>query len=64
MKFLKLAVALLCAQTAFAQFDGYALYNAQNQSTAYLIDEEGDIAYTWSCPTSANYAMALAQSGT
>ena len=63
MKFLKLAVALLCAQTAFAQFDGYALYNAQNQSTAYLIDEEGDIAYTWSCPTSANYAMALAQSG-
>lgn len=44
-------------------FDGYALYNAAGQSTAYLIDSEGDIAYSWSCPTSANYAMALAPSG-
>ncbi len=43
--------------------DGYALYNGQNSSTAYLIDAEGDIAHSWSCPTNANYAMALKPNG-
>lgn len=45
------------------QMDGYALYNANNSSTAYLIDAEGDIAHSWSCPTQANYALALGENG-
>ncbi len=45
------------------QIDGYALYNANNSSTAYLIDASGDIAHSWSCPTQANYAMALRDNG-
>ena len=45
------------------QIDGFALYNSNNSSTAYLIDAEGDIAHTWSCPTQANYALALRDNG-
>ena len=45
------------------QIDGYALYNANNSSTAYLIDADGDIAHSWSCPTQANYALALRDNG-
>ncbi|MFT5246823.1 MAG: hypothetical protein ACI9RU_001625 [Litorivivens sp.] len=55
--------SMLSIQGFSQAFDGYALYNAAGQSTAYLIDSEGDIAHSWSCPTSANYAMALAPSG-
>jgi hypothetical protein len=44
-------------------FDGYAIYNSANSSTTYLIDSEGDIAHSWSCPTVANYALALKSDG-
>jgi hypothetical protein len=44
-------------------FDGYALYNAQNSNTAYLIDKDANIAYSWSCPAPANYAIALKDNG-
>lgn len=58
------AVALLTGTGMQAQdFNGYALYNASGSNTAYLIDAEGDIAHTWSCPTSANYACALHTDG-
>ncbi|MBP6311934.1 MAG: aryl-sulfate sulfotransferase [Flavobacteriales bacterium] len=46
-----------------AQFDGYALYNNQNSSTAYLIDASGAIAHSWSLPSNANYAMAIKPNG-
>ncbi|HQX29993.1 MAG: aryl-sulfate sulfotransferase [Flavobacteriales bacterium] len=46
-----------------AQFDGYALYNNQNASTAYLIDASGAIAHSWSLPSNANYAMAIKPNG-
>lgn len=46
-----------------AQFDGYAVYNNQNQSTTYLIDAFGSIAHSWSLPTNANYALALKPNG-
>ena len=46
-----------------AQFDGYTLYNNQNQSTTYLIDASGSIAHSWSLTSNANYAMALKPSG-
>ncbi|MBK7385121.1 MAG: aryl-sulfate sulfotransferase [Flavobacteriales bacterium] len=51
------------AYTGTAQFDGFALYNNQNQSTAYLINAAGQIAHSWSLPTNANYAMALKPNG-
>ena len=57
---LLVGVAML---TASAQFDGFALYNNQNQSTAYLINASGQIEHTWSLPSNANYAMALKPNG-
>jgi hypothetical protein len=57
------AVALLVVSVGHAQFDGYALYNNLNQTTARLINSNQQIAYTWSCPSTANYAMALRSNG-
>ena len=56
--------ALLCGQLTLAQsFDGYALYNLQNQNTTYLIDKNGDIAHSWSCSVSCNYSVKLHTNG-
>lgn len=50
--------------TIYAQsFDGYALYNLQNQNTAYLIDKDGNIAHSWSCDLSCNYSVLLKDNG-
>ncbi|MFT5184683.1 MAG: hypothetical protein ACI84C_001816, partial [Flavobacteriales bacterium] len=38
--------SMLSIQGFSQAFDGYALYNAAGQSTAYLIDSEGDIAHS------------------
>ncbi len=54
--------ALACSVTS-GQFDGYVLYNNQNQTTAYLLNAAQQIERTWSLPTSANYAMALKPNG-
>jgi hypothetical protein len=55
---------LLLGVFANAQdFNGYALYANQNQNSAFLIDDEGDIAKTWTLPSSANYACALDVNG-
>lgn len=54
----------LSAQTSFSQsFDGYALYNLQNQNTTYLIDKDGSIAHSWSCANSCNYTVLLKSNG-
>lgn len=45
------------------EFDGFALYNAQNNTTAYLIDKDGDIAHTWSCDLPCNYTVLLKNNG-
>jgi len=58
-----LILSVLSSAASAQQIDGYALYNSNNSSTAYLIDAEGDIAHVWSCPTQANYAMALRDNG-
>jgi len=58
-----LALASLLAQPGPAQFDGFALYNSANSTTSYLIDKDGAIAHRWTCPTQANYAMALRDNG-
>lgn len=56
-------LSLVAGHHAGAQFDGYALYNNQNQTTSYLVDGDGQIAHTWSCPSTANYSMALRSNG-
>lgn len=57
--------ALAIGGTAMAQgpFNGYVLYNQQNNQNAYLIDKDGNIAHTWNCDLNANYAMALKDNG-
>ncbi len=56
--------ALLLSSNANAQtFNGYALYNLQNQNTTYLIDKDGSIAHSWSLPTSCNYTVKLKPNG-
>ena len=44
-------------------FNGYALYNKQNNNTAYLIDKDGNIAKTWNCNVPCNYAVLLKDNG-
>jgi hypothetical protein len=44
-------------------FNGYALYNKQNNNTAYLIDKDGNIAKTWNCNVPCNYAVLLKENG-
>ena len=55
---------ILFAQFLYAQsFNGFALYNAQGSNTAYLIDENQQIAHTWNMSTECNYAVALKENG-
>lgn len=52
------------AWSSFGQtFDGYALYNLQNQNTTYLIDKNQAIAYSWSCAVACNYTVLLKSNG-
>jgi hypothetical protein len=44
-------------------FNGFALYNRQNQNTAYLIDKDGSIAKTWNCNVACNYTVLLKENG-
>ena len=61
---LNISLIVGLANLAFAQiFDGYALYNEQNRTTAYLIDASGNIAHRWNCSTSASYAMQMKENG-
>lgn len=64
-KLLSLAVAtVFCGNVAQAQdFNGFCLYNSQNSNTAYLIDEDGSIAHSWSCDDACNYAVLLKPNG-
>jgi hypothetical protein len=52
------------AWSSFGQtFDGYALYNLQNQNTTYLIDKDQNIAHSWSSSVSCNYTVLLKPNG-
>lgn len=56
--------SLIFVGTSIAQsFDGYALYNLQNQNTSYLIDKDGNIAHSWSCAVACNYTVLLKPNG-
>lgn len=60
---LLLTVVILLPGAAMAQFDGYALYNTNNSTTARLINSSQQIAYTWNCPSTYSYAMAMKANG-
>ncbi|MFT7591727.1 MAG: hypothetical protein ACI9UJ_001656, partial [bacterium] len=63
-RYLLLALITLCNLTGISQsFDGYALYNLQNNKTTYMIDKDGNIAYSWVCEMNGNYAVALTDEG-
>ena len=64
MKSTLLVISLLATIFSWAQeFNGYALYNRSNQSTAYLIDKDGGTAHTWSCTRPCNYTVLLKEDG-
>lgn len=60
---LSLGSLLFLTKVGAQSFNGYALYNLQNQNTAYLIDKDGNIAHSWSCATSCNYTVKLKPNG-
>ena len=55
--------ALFYAQLSAQSFNGYAIYNLQNQNTSYLIDKDGNIAHSWSCTVPCNYSVKLKENG-
>ena len=57
------AILILGSNLNAQDFNGFALYGEQNQTNAYLIDDEGDIAHSWNLPSSVNYACALDDNG-
>ena len=63
-KLFVLTSILFIIQTSIGQaFDGFALYNKQNNNTAYLIDKDGLIAHTWSCNVGCCYTVLLKENG-
>ena len=54
---------LLISNLNAQSFNGYALYNLQNQNTTYLIDKDGNIAHSWSCSAACNYTVKLKPNG-
>ncbi len=62
LSMIAIGVASVFSGTA-QTFDGYALYNKQNENTAYLIDKDGNIAHSWSCADACNYTVNLKDNG-
>ena len=67
MKILIASLAMVLfgfVQPSYGQtFDGYALYNLQNENTTYLIDKNQNIAHSWSCAVACNYTVLLRDNG-
>ena len=63
-KFFYVLILSLIYSFSFAQsFSGFALYNAQGENTTYLIDENLNIAHTWTMSTECNYTVLLKDNG-
>ena len=60
---LSLLVFFTVTVTSAQNFNGFALYNAQGSNTTYLIDENQNIAHTWSMSTECNYTVQLKENG-
>ena len=65
MHYLKLTFILILANiTVYGQtFNGFALYNAQNSTTTYLMDESQGIAHQWNMNANCNYTVQLKKNG-
>ena len=63
-KILITLIFLLFSCLSYAQnFNGFAIYNAQGSNTTYLIDENQNIAHTWTMSTECNYTVQLKDNG-
>ncbi|MBL6869781.1 MAG: aryl-sulfate sulfotransferase, partial [Flavobacteriales bacterium] len=62
-KILFIILAIIQISITSQDFNGFALYNSQNQNTAYLIDKDGSIAKTWNCNVACNYTVLLKENG-
>ena len=60
---LAILISCLTSYKGAAQFDGYALYNLSNQTTARLVNSAGQIVKTWNCPSTFSYSMAMKPNG-
>ena len=64
---IKILLFFLCAfffiNAQNQDFNGFALYNSQGSNTTYLIDENQNIAHTWSMTSECNYTVALKENG-
>ena len=65
MHYLKLTFILILANiTVYGQiFNGFALYNTQNSTTTYLMDESQGIAHQWNMNANCNYTVQLKKNG-
>jgi len=45
------------------EFYGYALYNKLNNNNTYLIDKDGNIAYSWNCDIQCSYSVYMLDNG-
>jgi len=63
-KILITLIVLLSSCLSYSQnFNGFAIYNAQGSNTTYLIDENQNIAHTWTMSTECNYTVQLKDNG-
>ena len=58
-----LSLLVFCSLSYSQSFNGFALYNAQGENTTYLIDENLNIAHTWTMSTECNYTVLLKDNG-
>jgi len=63
-KLLLTSILSILSVFCFSQnFNGFALYNSQGDNTTYLIDENLNIAHTWTLTTECNYTVLLKDNG-
>jgi len=63
-KLLLTTILSILSVFCFSQnFNGFALYNSQGDNTTYLIDENLNIAHTWTLTTECNYTVLLKDNG-
>ena len=62
-KYFIIAILFFSTFAISQNFNGFALYNSQGSNTTYLIDENLNIAHTWTLNTECNYTVLLKDNG-
>ena len=62
-KYFIIAILFFSTFSLSQNFNGFALYNSQGSNTTYLIDENLNIAHTWTLNTECNYTVLLKDNG-